>query len=78
MYFLKPGNFKFLKELNAKNIVNLGNLKLINSINLDQIKNINEEVFTKKRLWLAASTHKGEEDFCLKTHLELRKKLKIF
>ena len=32
--------------------------------------------FLTKRFWLAASTHKEEEIFCFKTHLEIKKKYK--
>ena len=28
----------------------------------------------KKRFWLAASIHKGEDAYCLKTHINLKKK----
>ena len=30
-------------------------------------------LFLKNKFWLSASTHDGEEDFCLKTHLLLKK-----
>ena len=33
--------------------------------------------FLKKKFWFAASTHMEEEIFCLKTHLKLKKNLKI-
>ena len=32
----------------------------------------------KKRFWLAASTHKGEDVFCLKTHLQTKKKIQKY
>ena len=32
---------------------------------------------TKKRFWFAASTHKEEEIFCLKTHLKIKENIKI-
>ena len=66
----------YLKELNAKNIYFYGNIKLISELNKENIKNINEEILKKKRFWLAASTHDGEEDFCFKTHLSLKEKYK--
>jgi len=66
----------YLKELNAKNIYFYGNIKLISELNKENIKNINEEILKKKRFWLAASTHDGEEDFCFKIHLNLREKYK--
>ena len=28
----------------------------------------------KKKIWVASSTHKNEEIFCAKTHIELKKK----
>ena len=28
----------------------------------------------KKKFWFAASTHKGEDNFCLKTHIKIKKK----
>tara|TARA_B100000902_G_scaffold398555_1_gene465753 strand:- start:4378 stop:5658 length:1281 start_codon:yes stop_codon:yes gene_type:complete len=65
---------KFLLNLNVKNVHFFGNLKLINRIKEDQIKSVNEAVLTKKRFWLAASTHGGEDEFCIKTHLLLKKK----
>ena len=37
---------------------------------------LNEKILLKNRFWLAASTHKGEEIFCLKTHLKLKEKYK--
>ena len=66
----------FLKLLNAKNIYFHGNIKLINVIDEKQIININEETLKKNRFWIAASTHPGEEIFCLKTHYQLKRKYK--
>ena len=39
-----------------------------------KIVNYNENSLLKKRFWLAASTHKEEDIFCLKTHLKLKEK----
>ena len=33
-------------------------------------------MFQYKKIWCASSTHDGEEIFCGKTHIELKKKLK--
>ncbi len=65
----------FLERLNVKKIINSGNIKLIN--NMDQKKriNINEDYLSQKKFWLAASTHSGEEDFCLKTHIKIKKEI---
>jgi len=62
-----------LLKLNNKNVHFHGNLKLINKINLNNLNNLDNDILLKKKFWLAASTHKGEEIFCLKTHLELKK-----
>jgi 3-deoxy-D-manno-octulosonic-acid transferase len=66
----------YLQKLNAKNIYFNGNIKLINKVNIDDIENLNEEILLNNRFWFAASTHLGEELFCLQTHLELKKKYK--
>ena len=67
---------EYLKKLNAKNIFYTGNIKLINNIEKEEINNPNKVILEKNRFWFAASTHKGEEDFCLKTHLILKEKYK--
>tara|TARA_B100000963_G_scaffold98145_1_gene84779 strand:- start:6280 stop:7563 length:1284 start_codon:yes stop_codon:yes gene_type:complete len=64
----------YLKKLDAKNIYDLGNLKLVNQVNIDEIKNINESFLIKNKFWFIASTHEGEETFCLKVHFLLKKK----
>ena len=64
---------KFLEKLSAKNIYFHGNIKLIDNINEQNIENVNN-FFIKKRFWIAASTHNGEEIFSLKAHAEIRKK----
>jgi len=66
----------FKKNLSLDNIFFEGNIKLINDINEQKIKNLNSDILLKKNFWLAASTHKGEDIFCLKTHLELKKKIR--
>ena len=66
----------FLEKLELKNIFFKGNIKFIGHIDKKRIKNINEKIFLTKRFWLAASTHKKEEIFCFKTHLEIKKKYK--
>jgi len=65
---------KYLKKLNSKKIYFNGNIKLIGKIKKNKIKNTNEKFLKKKRFWLAASTHKGEDAFCLKTHLKLKER----
>ena len=66
----------FLNIFNAKNIFFEGNLKLSNQIKLEEIKDINDNLLKESKVWVAASTHKGEEIFCIKTHLLLKKDLK--
>ena len=64
----------FLENLNAKNIFYFGNLKFCES--LDKSQSIDNNKFLNfNKFWLAASTHEGEDEFCLKTHIELRKKI---
>ena len=65
---------KYLLNLNAKNVIYIGNIKFItpkyekkfNSFNLDKLSN--------KKIWIAASTHDGEEEICIKAHLKLKEK----
>ncbi len=65
---------EFLLKLNVKNTKFYGNIKLVNKINPENIQNLNDKILKKKRFWLAASTHTGEDNFCLRTHLLLKKK----
>ena len=64
----------FLEKLNLKNVYFKGNIKLYDPINEKGIENFNKDFLVKKRFWFAASTHKGEDLFCLKTHIKLKKK----
>ena len=66
----------YLSKFNKKNIYFNGNIKLINKIDVKNIKNLNEKFLLKNKFWLAASTHKNEEAFCLQVHLELKRKYK--
>jgi len=62
-----------LIELGAKNIDYVGNLKFAfdqENILLDK-KNI--IILNKYLVWCAASLHRGEEIFCIKTHMAIRK-----
>ena len=67
---------KFLESFNAKKIFYFGNLKFCESLDKTQTKDKNSRFFNINKFWLAASTHKGEDEFCLKAHIELRKKIK--
>ena len=63
---------KLLESLELKKIYFKGNIKFINQTDKREIRNINENILPKKRFWFAASTHKEEEIFCLKTHLKIK------
>ncbi len=63
----------YLKSFGANNIYNLGNLKLTEQINVEEIQGINENFLKNNNFWCAVSTHDGEDDFFLKTHLEIKK-----
>jgi len=66
----------YLRKFDARNVYFKGNLKLIGEIEEKNIKNINENFLKEKKFWFAASIHKEESLFCLKTHMELKKNLK--
>ena len=66
----------YLKELGANNIIFNGNIKLLSEVNVNNINNLNENILKKVKFWLSASTHNGEEEFCLKTHIFLKKRFK--
>lgn len=63
---------EFLLKFN-KNVFLTGNIKLISKNLLEVKENLNEKILIRKKIWLAASTHKSEEIFCLKAHLKIKK-----
>ena len=68
----------FLKKMKINNIKLIGNIKFAennNKFNDKLNESLNSELFRKK-IWVASSTHKNEEIFCAKSHLELKKKIK--
>ena len=68
----------YLRKLGLKKIKFLGNLKFAESPkdNLDKLDKKLKEEFSKKKVWVASSTHTSEELFCAKAHIELKKKIK--
>ena len=69
---------KYLKELKVNKILHLGNLKFAENFeeNLDKISTNLKKELRRKKVWVASSTHKSEELFCAKAHIQLRKKVK--
>jgi 3-deoxy-D-manno-octulosonic-acid transferase len=67
---------KFLEKLNFENVFFKGNIKFISKVVDTKINEINENYLLKKKIWFAASIHKNEDQFCLKTHLQIKKKIK--
>ena len=69
---------KFLKKLGVKKIKYIGNLKFSENYNdkRNEITPSLKNKFKNKKIWIASSTHSGEEIFCIKAHLELKKKIK--
>jgi len=69
---------KYLRKLKVNKIRQLGNLKFAENFdeNLDKISHKLKKEFKKKKIWVASSTHKSEELFCAKAHIQLRKKIK--
>ena len=68
----------YLKKLKISKVKNLGNLKFAENYehNLDKINKQLEKELLKKKIWIASSTHRSEELFCAKAHIELKKKVK--
>ena len=68
----------YLKQIGKINLNKIGNLKFCENYN--EISNrIDKKLyleFKKKKIWVASSTHKGEELFCAKAHVEIKKKFK--
>ena len=66
-------SLKYLKNLSAKNIKFFGNLKYIASAGSAKIKNKKIHNIKNRKVWCAASTHPGEEIFCVKAHHKIKK-----
>jgi len=70
-------SFRYLKELNFKNVKFIGNLKYSESeIDNSNIDNKLRKIFKTKKTWCASSTHEPEELFIGDVHINLKKKLK--
>jgi len=69
---------KYLKTLKINNIKFTGNLKFIENKSIFQNKLFKEisQKFKSKKIWVAASTHKGEEKIAAYVHMLMKKKIK--
>ncbi len=67
-----------LKKMKINNIKLIGNIKFAENNNKfnDKLNETLNSELVKKKIWVASSTHKNEEIFCAKSHLELKKKIK--
>jgi 3-deoxy-D-manno-octulosonic-acid transferase len=68
----------YLKKLKTNKIKTIGNIKFAeaNNLQIDKINNKLKSQFKTKKIWIASSTHLGEEIFCAKAHIDLKKKIK--
>ena len=68
----------YLKKLGSKKIFKIGNLKFVENNFEKQISNNKNFrlIFQNKKVWVASSTHKNEEIFCARAHIELKKQNK--
>lgn len=64
---------KNLDNLKAKNVKYFGNIKLAAEDIFDSLSIENTKILKNNKFWCAISIHKGEDIFCLKTHLMLKK-----
>ena len=64
---------KYLEILNANDVKYEGNIKFVTKLEDWKFNEKNAETLRNLRFWVAASIHKEEDIFCLKTHLELKK-----
>ncbi len=62
---------KKLNVLKAENIKFLGNLKFASENEVQHLEIKNKKILKKYKVWCAASLHNGEEELCLKTHMNL-------
>ena len=68
----------FLKKICTTDIKDIGNLKFIeNKVSKKSKlnKNLLQQLKTRN-IWVATSTHSGEEKLCTKAHIELKKRIK--
>ena len=65
-----------LSQLNVKKLNYIGNLKYSAQSIFDELNNTNKKILDNYKTWCAASTHNGEENIILKTHIEIKKKYK--
>lgn len=65
---------EYLQIFKVQNVKYFGNLKLINEIDKKELSSVNDEILSKSRFWVASSIHQEEDVFCIKTHLEIKKK----
>ncbi|WP_440643663.1 3-deoxy-D-manno-octulosonic acid transferase [Candidatus Pelagibacter sp. HIMB123] len=68
----------YLKKMKINNIKLIGNIKFAENNNIfnDKLNESLNSELVKRKIWVASSTHKNEEVFCAKSHLELKKKIK--
>ena len=67
---------KNLELLGVKNINYIGNLKFCSKTKFDKINESNKLVLNDFNVWCAASTHEGEEEIIIKTHINLKEKIR--
>ena len=65
-----------LKKLNVRNLKYFGNLKYSTKAVSSHLKYVDKKKLNNYKTWCAASTHDGEENIVLKTHIEIKKKYK--
>ncbi|MDC0853574.1 glycosyltransferase N-terminal domain-containing protein, partial [Candidatus Pelagibacter sp.] len=67
----------YLKRLKTNKIKTIGNIKFAetNNSKIDIIDDKLKFQFKTKKIWIASSTHSGEEIFCAKAHINLKKKI---
>lgn len=68
---------KKLTELGANNVKSYGNLKFSSDVLLYDKDNYNslKKIIGKRSIWLASSTHEGEENLISYAHLEIKKQI---